>query len=299
MKPNPLVLATLALAASCSSNPPDHLLVELTPMQDAKVLMQDMGANFGDAPDLFVGRSPDPLTGRSYVKFDLAGMGAVDGRSVRYVSLVMDVEDTSPGTDFVCDIRTVGTSWQEDAITWNQSPIGGSAMKTSKGVHEGVPRIYWDLTDIVRATLNGTIPDHGWLLVSTAPLNGSMEINSKEHPNGSGLELQVDLFELLLEVAPSGAQFEVSTSGARVGVKHYLYAGTIDIDGKLVPTPADMAVEMEDFKLVGEGFPDANGDFLMTVNPASDFPGAPTVYYQLLAKDGDWKMMSNRVETSP
>ncbi len=142
-----LALMTIVLIASsptvaASSGPKATKVVTYTATQDATVSRAKPDANFGEGLRLSV-RAHDPVL-RTYLRFDLRR--PIDAS--RVVGAVLTL--TSPtGDGCLSDIRgvdvyTVGDSWTEDTITFNNAPAPVASNTSADTFEPGL--VVFDVT---------------------------------------------------------------------------------------------------------------------------------------------------------
>jgi len=108
--------------------------------------------------------NPDGRVVRSLIKFNTSAIPANTpiANAVLRVYLVSSWD--YPGKTRTITTYRINSAWSESNVTWNTSPsIGGSYG--SAGVTHGSWDWYsFNVTDLVRGWVNGTIPNHGVML---------------------------------------------------------------------------------------------------------------------------------------
>jgi stage II sporulation protein D len=108
--------AKLVISAHADSVP-----VGLTPYEDVHASVATPTTNYASTPSLVV--DADPAT-EVFMSFDLSGWAA---ESISAVHLNLWLKDEAgPGVS----VYRIGQSWQEDSVTWDTRPTGGTLLNT-------------------------------------------------------------------------------------------------------------------------------------------------------------------------
>ena len=121
--------------------------------------------NFGDYSDMWAGYddylSPDGKIVRSLLQFDLASIPA--GTQIASASLDLFLVESWDFLDRSRSITTyrIKSGWSEMSVTWNTKPSYGDSYGTASVTHGDWRWYSFDVTDLVRAWVNGTKANHG------------------------------------------------------------------------------------------------------------------------------------------
>ncbi|HSF16394.1 MAG TPA: Calx-beta domain-containing protein [Vicinamibacteria bacterium] len=153
--------------------------IQFQPSADAYVDSKSPTANFGSAPDLQL-RAHQKQTLRSYLRFDVTGLGATPISSVK---VQLFLTQGSAGST-VGLLLPGGTTWSETTITWETAPpIGGVSLGSPQSIVGGWIEI--DVTGLVNG--NGT-----YTIALTDSTPGRVSYASRE----SGTTAPVLVFEV-------------------------------------------------------------------------------------------------------
>lgn len=133
---------------------------------DATILKGASSKNFGSTADMWVGYDHCEGTqiARSLVQFDLAAIPA--GTQITQATLSLHLENS-------CDLRNrthsvtvyrVNDPWTESSVTWNSKPGRGEAYGSASVHSRDWGRYSFDVTDLVRGWVNGSIPNYGLMV---------------------------------------------------------------------------------------------------------------------------------------
>jgi hypothetical protein len=121
--------------------------------------------NVGHTSDMWAGYddylSPDGKIVRSLVQFDLASIPA--GTQIASASLKLYLIESWDYPDRSRTITTyrIKSGWSEMSVTWNSKPSYGEAYGAASVTHGDWRWYSFDVTDLVRAWVNGTKANYG------------------------------------------------------------------------------------------------------------------------------------------
>jgi hypothetical protein len=128
------------------------------------------GPTFGRI--LGVGVTNSGHTTETLLKFDLSGVGLLSGQ-VTAATLTLRSQSTpfganpAPANPVLVDLYANAAAFSETGMTWNTArPLGSLYASTS--VNDINTLFNWDVTQLVKDWLDGTIPNHGVLLKGNA-----------------------------------------------------------------------------------------------------------------------------------
>jgi hypothetical protein len=182
---------TVCLVLTCSS----VLQAQTVLTDDVNTASLFPNQNFGSSPALIVTQGAN-----SYLKFNLADVGAVDGGNISKATLILYTDAVL--TAGAMDVYEVNGSWSEGSINWNNAPpLGNLILGAIPVSHPGYLSL--DVTPTVQAWLNGALPNNGIALVPTPGSKILASFDSKEniltsHP--------AQLTPVLVSVGPPGPQ---------------------------------------------------------------------------------------------
>lgn len=134
--------------------------------KDAWVYDNFPNFNSGNSSSLSIGTIIGPKIYRSYLQFDLSSVPGnarivdADLRLYQYSSL--------GSGNFQIGLHKVTGNWEENTITFNLQPTSSSETEALRTVYTGFTIwISWDIDDLVRGWLDGSIANQGMLLKST------------------------------------------------------------------------------------------------------------------------------------
>jgi len=183
--------SSLAMSAIMCGLPAPAAAVLARLTDDAHVSQSARTSNFGSAPTLLV-QGPGSVTGQSYVRFDLTTLPAgTRGPDIVRAQLRLWVSRVVRGG--MLDVHTARGAWSEESLTMANAPGPG------QGATIGIPIapqdrhgfLIVDVTQVVRAWLDGTLENHGFVL-SANPAGVSVEFDSKEN-TGTSHEPQLEI----------------------------------------------------------------------------------------------------------
>ncbi len=151
------------------------VVTPLAPLADTYVQQGNAGTNYGTLDVIRVKGVNDGLQRRSYLKFDLAGVGTVQTAVLRIYGF--NKETTEP---IKVSAFETGDNWEENTITWNNAPVVAGAKRGSVEVTDALQYYQLDVTAYVKEQLAG---DKTLSLVLANPelQNRVMDFNSKEN----------------------------------------------------------------------------------------------------------------------
>lgn len=135
---------------------------------DACILQGYPNSNAGSTVDMWAGYDdyldPDGRVVRSLIKFNTSAIPANTSIANAVLRVYLVNSYDYPGKTRTITTYRINSAWSESNVTWNTSPsIGGSYGST--GVTHGSWVWYsFNVTDLVRGWVNGTIPNHGVML---------------------------------------------------------------------------------------------------------------------------------------
>jgi hypothetical protein len=119
---------------------------------------------------------------KSVLSFDLSSVG-LTGSQVQSASLNLFVVDTattgfgaspSPGSPITVNLAPLSASFDESTATWNTITAGGAGpVETSLEISGINQTVSFNVTDLVKDWLDGSLANNGVLLTGDAPVGGS------------------------------------------------------------------------------------------------------------------------------
>ncbi len=144
---------------------------QLTLLGDAHVNSARATTNFGTLSNLQVGNG-----GTALLQFDTAALPAgLTGSQIAKATLTVYVNRVVTGG--LVSVAPVTSAWTEAAVTFGTAPTQGSTVASFTPAQAG-QYITVDVTALVQGWVNGTTPNNGIALTSTA---GSILLDSKEN----------------------------------------------------------------------------------------------------------------------
>lgn len=106
---------------------------------------------------------------RTYLEFDLSPNPLPAGAVVSHVYLKLYQSSSWGSGSSTMGLYQVTSGWGEDSITWNNQPTSSSEVEASCTVYAtiNVWRTWYDVGDLVRGWLDGSITNYGMLLKAT------------------------------------------------------------------------------------------------------------------------------------
>ena len=159
---------------------------------DAYVSASLPTTNYGSRPDLRLDASPSQLT---YLRFAVAGIGT---RAPDHLVLrVHAASNLSAGFE----VRSTGSAWTENGLTYNNAPAPGALLGTSGPVTSGS----W-----VEVPVPGLVSGNGTYEVVLTPLsNTALKLDARE--SGSPAELHGDISGSGSNATPVAGDLSIST----------------------------------------------------------------------------------------
>jgi hypothetical protein len=141
----------------------------LNAVSDSNILQGHPGSNFGNTEDMLVGYDdyydPDQQIGRGLIKFDLSAIPP--GTSINNAILQVYYMGYY---DFLNHSRTItsyriSSGWTEMGVTWSNQPSFAESYGSVNILANSTWRyVNLDVTNLVRAWINGTYPNYGIML---------------------------------------------------------------------------------------------------------------------------------------
>lgn len=135
---------------------------------DTDILQGYANSNTGSDTSMWAGYDdnldPDGKIARSLIKFDtsIISPGTSISGAVLQVYLVGSYD--YPGTTRTITTYRIGSAWSEYAVTWNTAPSMGEAYGSTGVTHGAWGWYSFDVTNLVRGWINGTLPNYGVML---------------------------------------------------------------------------------------------------------------------------------------
>jgi len=124
--------------------------------------------NFGTAVDMWAGYddylNPDGMIVRSLVKFDTSAIPVGTSISSAALRVYMVASYDYPSTPRTITPYRVGSSWTESGVIWNSQPSIAEAYGSASITSEAFGWYSFDVTNLVRGWVNGTLPNYGIML---------------------------------------------------------------------------------------------------------------------------------------
>ncbi len=158
--------------------------------------------NFGGSIALIVGPGSN-----TYVKFNLASLGSVNGSNLSKATLVVYVDAVL--TSGTMDVYQVNGAWAEGSITWNTAPSLGTSIASAVPVTK-TGYLSLDVTQTVQAWLNGSLANNGIALVPSPGSKLAASLDSKENIFTSH---SAQLPTVLMSVGSQGPQGQQGPQG--------------------------------------------------------------------------------------
>ena len=104
---------------------------------------------------------------RAYLQFDLSTVPG-NTRIINAYQTLYQYDSLGTGS-FTVGLYQVTSYWGEDTITWNNQPNSSSEVESSCPVDAGFPnwRTWYNIGDLVKGWLDGSIANYGMLLKAT------------------------------------------------------------------------------------------------------------------------------------
>jgi hypothetical protein len=129
---------------------------------------------------------------RTYLQFDLSTIPAE--AVIEHAVLKLYQFDIIGSEDFSVGLYPVTSSWEEDEITWSNQPGSSSEAEDTCTIPSTIS-IWrdWDIDDLVRGWLEGSITNYGMLLKAT----NEASINTKAGFRTSDYSVDISIRPLL------------------------------------------------------------------------------------------------------
>ncbi|MBD0256025.1 MAG: DNRLRE domain-containing protein, partial [Cytophagales bacterium] len=147
----------------------------LLPLADTYVQQGNAGTNYGALDVIRVKGVNDGLQRRSYLKFNLAGIGTIKTAVLRIYGFNKETNEPIKVSAF-----EAGDNWEENTITWNNAPVATGAKRGGVDVTDALQYYQMDVTDYVKEQLAGD-KIVSLMLANTELQNRVMDFNSKEN----------------------------------------------------------------------------------------------------------------------
>jgi hypothetical protein len=201
------ILRLVTLALLCVGRLP--LVAQVPPSADTFVSGATPNVNYGPGIALAVGPGTN-----TYIQFNLSGIPA--NATISKAMLRLFVDAVTKGGSF--DVYEVNNAWTENKLTYNNTPAPPPAISATGGKPISVTTaslnqfVLVDITPLVQAWLNGSIPNNGVALALTTPA-GTFSFDSKESSlTSNGPELEIALTATGTP-GPAGPQGPVGAQG--------------------------------------------------------------------------------------
>jgi len=134
--------------------------------KDAYVSSGSPDMNFGDYPNLYIGYYSSVYSRyRTYLYFDVNPASLPLGAVVTSASLKLYQIGFSGAVGLPVGLYQVAGDWEEDTITWNNQPTSSSEAQHKINVTSSTDAWRsWNVEDLVKGWLEGSIPNKGMLL---------------------------------------------------------------------------------------------------------------------------------------
>jgi hypothetical protein len=162
----------------------ENYSIDEVPTADAYVDSLLPNTNYGSDPLLWCSDITNP-TGylrNSYLLFDLSGVPSTAYVASATLTIYKNSSNVSSGSMFVA-CNPVSGGWSEGGITWNNKPNYNSSQQDALEINLGdsAGTAYeFNVTDMVRLMVSGTIPNNGFILRVLAANNAEISSNSRE-----------------------------------------------------------------------------------------------------------------------
>ena len=123
----------------------------------------------GSSYEVYTGYTDTWKAYRTYLEFDLSPNPLPAGAVVSHVYLKLYQSSSWGSGSSTMGLYQVTSGWGEDSITWNNQPTSSSEVEASCTVYTtiNVWRTWYDVGDLVRGWLDGSITNYGMLLKAT------------------------------------------------------------------------------------------------------------------------------------
>jgi predicted secreted protein len=135
---------------------------------DSCVLQGYPTVNFGDTMDMWVGYddylNPDGKIARSLIRFNLSAIPAGTPIDSAVLGLYLVSSWDFPGETRTITTYRITSAWSESKVTWNNKPSFSTAYGSAPVTHGEWGWYSFNITNLVRGWINGTIPNRGVML---------------------------------------------------------------------------------------------------------------------------------------
>lgn len=135
---------------------------------DACVLQGYPTWNFGDTSDMWAGYddylSPDGKIARSLTYFDVSAIPTGTSIDSAFLRVYLVTSYDFPGKTRTISTYRIGSTWSESSATWNTQPSGAEVYGSTSVTHGAWGWYSFDVTDLARGWVNGTLPNYGIML---------------------------------------------------------------------------------------------------------------------------------------
>jgi hypothetical protein len=145
------------------------ITLTLAPSQDSYVLSAKPSNNFGSSDTMWLGTGYGWGLGvpRGLIQFDLSSLTA-DPTLIISATLSIFQFSTEPAAgNKDTQLYRVKSQWNESTVTWNNQPSLDSTVWAEAGVGDSFSKntfVHWNVTDLVKQHVSGTLQNFGWLI---------------------------------------------------------------------------------------------------------------------------------------
>ncbi|MDD2585609.1 MAG: DNRLRE domain-containing protein [Syntrophomonadaceae bacterium] len=209
-------------------------LVTLHPNKDVYISEYYPNCNFsrcGSPEALFISQfmgAGDDY--RSLLKFDVCCL-VPPTATIEYAKLILDTfrNDLTTGS-ITARIFRLLEDWNERTVTWNNQPNAATAAEDDVNISAGsLAPVKFDITELVRGWLNGSIPNNGVLVKGDECRNSVIGFRSTRfNDSDKWPRLKIKLVDGIIEIYPAET--------LAVPAKGIVTSCPISLDGKLQAT---------------------------------------------------------------
>ncbi len=102
---------------------------------------------------------------RTYIQFDLSTVPA--GAVVDDADLKLYQYNSVGSGSFIVGLYQVISGWEESNVTWSNQPDSSTEAEASRNIYTSTTWRNWDIDDLVKSWLDGSITNYGMLLKAT------------------------------------------------------------------------------------------------------------------------------------
>jgi hypothetical protein len=133
---------------------------------------------------------------RTYIQFDLSTVPT--GAVVDDADLILYQYNSVGSGSFTVGLYQVISGWEESNITWSNQPNSSTGAEATRNVYTSTAWRNWDIDDLVKGWLDGSIINYGMLLKATneASINMKAAFHTSDYTSDTSKrpKLEIDYY---------------------------------------------------------------------------------------------------------